>query len=391
MTDKINIDKKNKRGLKIGIDAINLRRGGGITHLVEVIKAVVPENNGIKQIIVWGGNETLTKLPDRPWLRKYSSPSLNKSLLNRILWQKFILPRKVRNTNCDVLFVPGGSYGGNFKPVVTMSRNLLPFEWRELKRYGVSFISLKLLLLRIAQTFTYRHADGVIFLTDYARKTVLNVTGPLNNSVTTIPHGLNPRFKILPKVQHSIDKYSDENPYRLVYVSIIEPYKHQWHVVEAVNSLRSYGFPVHLDLVGPAYPAALKRLNTVISERDPRNEWVHYHGAIPYEELHHIYEKADLGVFASSCENMPNILLETMAAGLPVACSNRGPMPEILGEAGLYFDPEDPINILSTIKEYILSPELRDKKASASFERSKIYSWERCANETFSFISTIAK
>ena len=59
-----------------------------------------------------------------------------------------------------------------------------------------------------------------------------------------------------------------------------------------------------------------------------------------HDDLHQKYLDADLGLFASSCENMPNILLETMGAGLPIACSNRQPMPEILKNGGEYFDPE---------------------------------------------------
>jgi glycosyltransferase involved in cell wall biosynthesis len=50
---------------------------------------------------------------------------------------------------------------------------------------------------------------------------------------------------------------------------------------------------------------------------------------------------------------MPNILLEAMAAGLPIACSNRGPMPEVLGTAGLYFNPENPAEIACAIRTVI--------------------------------------
>ena len=73
-------------------------------------------------------------------------------------------------------------------------------------------------------------------------------------------------------------------------------------------------------------------------------ECVCFHGEIPYKELHQQYQQADIGVFASSCENMPNILLETMASGLPIACSKKGPIPEVLGKDGVYFDSEEPVN-----------------------------------------------
>jgi glycosyltransferase involved in cell wall biosynthesis len=87
---------------------------------------------------------------------------------------------------------------------------------------------------------------------------------------------------------------------------------------------------------------------------------------------------------------MPNILLEEMASGLPIACSNRGPMPEVLGDAGVYFDPEDPNDIARALRELIESPVLRTKLARASFGRVQRYSWRRCADETFSFLASVA-
>ena len=143
-------------------------------------------------------------------------------------------------------------------------------------------------------------------------------------------------------------------------------------------------------MVGPDYPPALQRLNESIERFDADRNWVHYHRVIPFNELHHIYEQADLGLFASSCENLPNILMETMASGLPIACSNRGPMPEILRNAGRYFDPEQPVSIECALRELIDSPQLRSDLAKASFESSKQFSWQRCADETFKFIADMA-
>jgi glycosyltransferase involved in cell wall biosynthesis len=66
-------------------------------------------------------------------------------------------------------------------------------------------------------------------------------------------------------------------------------------------------------------------------------------------------------------------------------------MPEVLGNAGLYFDPENPEEIMQAIQKFIFSPKLREEKAKASVERGGQYSWERCADETFLFIAQIAR
>lgn len=375
----------------IGIDATNLRRGGGVTHLIELISAGAPERFGINKVVIFCGNELAKKLPSHTWLEIIKPSELDGGLLKRVFWQRFKLAESAIESACDVLFTPGGSYAANFHPVVTMSRNMLPFEWTELRRYGWSRMTFKLLLLRWVQSQSFRRVDGMIFLTEYAKRGVFKVTRPLSAMTKIIPHGLNSRFQNTPKAQLPISTYSHEKPYRVLYVSIIDQYKHQWHVVEAVAALRSEGFPVSLDLVGPAYSPSLVRLQAALFKFDPDGKWAHYHGPIPFEALHQHYALADIGLFASSCENMPNILLETMASGLPVACSNRGPMPEVLGDAGVYFDPEQPLEISRALQRLLVSPQLRTKLAHASYERARQFSWQRCSDETFKFLATVAK
>ena len=375
----------------IGVDATNLRGGGGQTHLTELLRAASPEIHGFKKVVVWGGRDTLDRLEDHPWLVKIRPQALDRGLAIRTFWQRCHLSGEAWRNGCDILFVPGGSYAGGFRPVVTMSQNLLPFETGELLRYGISAVTLKGMLLRLVQSSTFRQADGVIFLTRYAMHAVTQVTGPLENGMAVIPHGVSHRFFTAPRVQNPISCYAPGHPFRLLYVSIIDQYKHQWRLVEAIGRLRKrHRWPLALDLVGPSYPPALVRLQESLQNFDPGGEWVTYHGPIPYERLHAAYASADLGVFCSSCENMPNILLETMGAGLPVACANRGPMPEVLGDAGVYFDPERPDDIARALTEMIESPELRASLAKASYERTQRYSWKRCANETFAFLRSIA-
>ena len=66
-------------------------------------------------------------------------------------------------------------------------------------------------------------------------------------------------------------------------------------------------------------------------------------------------------------------------------------MPEVLGDAGLYFDPENPEDIAQAIRMFVLSPKLRIEMAQASFERVKQFSWENCADQTFSFLVAVVR
>jgi glycosyltransferase involved in cell wall biosynthesis len=99
------------------------------------------------------------------------------------------------------------------------------------------------------------------------------------------------------------------------------------------------------------------------------------------------YQRADAGVFASSCENMPNILLEMMAAGLPIACSSRGVMPEVFGDSGPTFDPEDVPSVVAALELLCLDTELRERSATQVHYRARTYTWERCAAATFEFLA----
>ena len=374
--------------VRVGIDASNIRSGGGVTHLSELLHAAEPTAYGVSRVNVWGGTNTIGRMPGRTWLKKVVEPMLDGNIASRLLWQSFILPRLAKES-CDILFYPGGSGSNRFRPYVALSQNLLPFQKDERGRYGMTFIRLRLELLNRIQTRTFRQADGVIFLTDTARRVVEKTTGRL--SLTAIvPHGISEVFRMRPRKQRTVDEISKEKPFRWLYVSIIDLYKHQWHVARAVDSLKGNGIPLSLELVGPANPAAQARLLLEIDKLSSKSQLVKYHGPVANNELAKFYHEADGFVFASSCENMPIILLESMASGLPIACSNREPMPEVLKDAGVYFDPESPEQIAQAMTKLMADPKLRANCSARAYEYASQYKWRRCADETFAFLSSVA-
>jgi len=372
--------------MRIGIDASNLRSGGSLTHIGELLAAAEPERYGITRVVVWGGSEVLDRLPSRDWLEGIYDPMLDRPLPMRVLWQQTRLAQLVRRAACDVLFVPGGTYLGDFRPFVTMSRNLLPFDIPQMWLYGVSAKVLKFLLLRFGQTRTMRNAAGTIFLHDYARSRVIRTVKSLLGTEVIIPHGISGRFRAEPREQKPLSAYSKEHPFKLLYVSTVDAYKHQWRVVEAVAKLVRKGLPVCLELVGPPdNDTSMEQLRRAVKDLGAE-AYVRYRGPIPHAELPTVYAEGDAFVFASSCENLPNCLLEAMSAGLPIACSNRLPMPRILGKGGVYFDPNDSDDIARSLEQLITSPQARRQFAAISYEQAQHYSWKRCADDTFSFL-----
>jgi len=198
----------------VGIDGSNIRGGGGVTHLVNLLAAADPLAHGIERIIVWGARALLERLPERPWLEAVPAAALDGGLLRRLRWHAQELPRRAR-ASCDVLFEPGGTAAHDFAPMVTMSQNLLPFDPAELRRYGLSRVGLRLRLLRRAQTRAFRRADGVIFLTHAAREAVTDQIGECRRSAV-IPHGLEDRFRLPPRSQRPLEALGAEKPLRLL-------------------------------------------------------------------------------------------------------------------------------------------------------------------------------
>jgi glycosyltransferase involved in cell wall biosynthesis len=376
----------------VGIDASNLRRGGGQTHLIELLSAACPQRNNFKKIVIWGSQSTLDLLEDRDWLVKRSVSLLQYGLLKRTFWQAARLGQEAQSEGCDILFVPGGSFMTTFRPLVTMSRNLLPFEIDELRRFGLSIMTFKLLILRFVQTRSFEQASGVIFLSKYAQNVVSSITRSILGDSLVVPHGVDKKFLQRPKPQRRISQCSAENPFNLIYVSTVDFYKHQWNVVHAVGSIRKkHGWPITLTLIGAMNKSVKARFDSSIDMHDPKREWVQYLGSIPFNELPNYYQSADLGVFASSCENMPNVLLEKMASGLPIVSSSFGPMPEVLGDNGVYFNPEDALDLRRRIEDLVLNADLRAVLSLKNYERAKTFSWGLCADQTFKFISSLVR
>ncbi|MBI5139175.1 glycosyltransferase family 4 protein [Candidatus Nomurabacteria bacterium] len=380
----------NKFDYTLGIDASNLRDGGGLGHISQILNTVDPQEFGINQVLIWAGKKTLDNLPIRKWLKKKHVPTLDKTLPYRILWRQCELLNNIRKTNCNALFAPGGLIpNGSTVPTITMSQNLLPFVKKEIQRFPLlSLDRLRFVLLRYGQMSSMKRANGIIFLTQYAQNVVLKELKTYTGLHTIIPHGIEKRFFSSSfKKNKPLSDYSISNPFKLLYVSTVYYYKHQWQVAKAVTNLRDRGFPVVIDFIGNGHPVAKNMLNKTIKNLDPKGAFLRYNEGVPFEKINSVYQTADAFVFASSCETFGSVLLEAMAAGLPVASTRGGAMSEILGDSAVYFDPEKIKDIEIALETLLKDLNLRELLAKATFEKAKQYSWEQCSKETFSFIS----
>ncbi|OBV40306.1 Glycosyltransferase involved in cell wall bisynthesis [Janthinobacterium psychrotolerans] len=382
---EMNKDSGAMRPLVVGIDASRNRSGGARAHIIGIIENLCPEQHDIKGVHVWAYRTLLDALPDLPWLHKHCPPALERGLLSQLWWQMQDLAEEARQAGCDILFATDASTLCNFQPLVVLSQDMLSYEKGVMSYFGYGTARLRLLLILFLQNAAFRRARGVIFLTKYAGKVIQSSCGALKR-VTYVAHGVGENFRAIGLTRPW--PVNPVEPLVCTYVSNTEMYKHQWQVVEAMALLRVRGHNVNLVLVGGGQGQAQALLDAAIRKYDPQQEFVTQVAFVSQAELTDYLAQSNIFIFASSCENQPVTLLEGMAAGLPIACSDRGPMLEVLEDAGTFFDPEKPETIADAVEDLILNEEKRKLLAARAQQIAARYSWSRCASKTFNFISS---
>ncbi|TGM60669.1 glycosyltransferase [Leptospira vanthielii] len=377
--------------MNLAIEASNIVDGGGLNHLKELLDHPDLTSNDISRIVIWSSQKTLDSIPDSPQVIKKTNSLLNSGKLKRFVWQIFWSLSEFRENSIDLVFVPGGIYLGSYRiPVISMSQNMLLYEWREMARYGFSSGFFRLLFLFFLQSFTFKRSASVLFLTDYAKDTVSRKLNLNTSKSVVIPHGISDRFS----VNHPNKKKSDEvrGSIRILYVSFIGMYKHQWKVVEAVSYARDMGYDLKLTLVGKVVDnEAGNLLQSATLKFDPDRKFVFHKINVDYDMVHEEYKNADIFIYASSCENMPMILMEAMRSSLPIISSKFGPMPEILADAGEYFDPTDAKDLAKKIDSVLKNQNRLGEMADKAYQKSLQFTWKNTQKLTFSYFKKVYK
>ncbi len=375
----------NNNNIIVGIDASRNRSGGSIEHMIGILSNVNIHEHGIYKVHIWSYENLLNMLPNRKWLVKHHVTELEGSLIRQIYWQLMFLSKELKRCNCDILFSSDASTFCRFRPMVVLSQDLLSYEPRILKQYRFSIELFRIFAIMIVQNLAFRFSNGVIFLTKYSSDVIQKSCGKLSNFII-IPHGSDNEYsKIILKSNFSLSEIN------VLYVSSVEIYKYQWNVVKSIAELRSKGYNVSLTLIGDGCGRAKKLLKESINKYDKEGEFVFFLGHVEKDRIFYEFEKTDIFVFASGCEAFGISLLEAMSAGLSIASSNKSCVPELLEDGGLYFNPEDPSSIVDSIEALINDNLLRDSLAEQSKNLSRKYSWEKCAFETWSYISNVCK
>lgn len=366
----------------IFINALSAKLGGGITYIVNLLS--FHSNSGA---LVYIACPDKSLLPKSDNVRYVETPFANKNILFRAFWELVVLPRLLRKLNVSTLFVPGGmdfSLASRSFKKVTMFRNMLPFDKVALLALDSRLITFKNILLKRLMIRTMNSADHVIFISEYAKSSICSLLKLKGESV--IYHGIAPNFS----PSNTLLKNNDDNN-SILYVSRFEVYKNHLNLIKAYNLLSDELQKKHsLVLVGEGMEPALSLCKEFINSNNLGSK-VKIVGKVDYELLPKLYQQCQLFVFPSSCENCPNILLEAIGCGAPIAASKTSPMPEFGKKAALYFDESDVQSINQVMRDVLTNQNLRNQLIDKSIDLRREYTWQYTACLTWKCLINIGK
>ncbi len=371
--------------MNIVVNALSARLGGGQTYLINLFKNM----NDFKGDKIFILSPESLQIPHHPKIEKINLKWPTENPLFRALWEKYCLPGLLKKLNTDVLFCPGGLINTSVPDsckTVTMFRNMIPFDMVQRAKYPYGLMRIRNWILERAMLKSMLKADLVIFISEFARQIIDERTGSKLKNIVTIPHGINSIFKISGKKEPTRPKWLPKEEYFL-YTSFFDVYKNQLEVVRAYHLLKKRRKTKEkLVLVGNTKSEYAKKVIHEIYSLGLQNDVI-CPGEVNYLELPGVYYYAKLNIFASECENCPNILLEALGAGQPLLVSDKQPMPEFGGDAAVYFNASFPEDLADKISDIIDDSTILKQMSLKSIKRSNHYDWAKTAGQTWKEIA----
>lgn len=261
-----------------------------------------------------------------------------------------------------------------FKKQVTFTHDLTMFKFVRAGRLPQWLHWIRMQGYRFLMWSAHRRAKHVItpteFVSDDVSKRYLFVNRKISVALESSEPPLPGRAK------------SPENAPKefIMYTGSAFPHKNLERLVSSFCILKEHHPDIKLVLVGKREYHS-KKLEKWVNRQDCADDVV-FTGFIPDEELKWYYQNARAYVFASLSEGFGLPGLEAMAHGCPVVSSDRTCLPEVHGDAAVYFDPTDIKDMAEKIDQVISSEPLRKKLILKGYENAKRFSWKKFTAQT---------
>ncbi len=235
--------------------------------------------------------------------------------------------------------------------------------------------------LNAAMPLFVRRADQLIAISQSTKHDLMRVYGVPDQKISVIYEAAPPDFQpATPQAVAAVKaRYSLPDHYILA-LGTIEPRKNLIRLVDALRQLRKTDPSLTLVIVGSAGWLYQDFFQHVEKLDEPRA--VLLSGFVPDEDLPAVITGASVYVLASLYEGFGLPILEAMACGTPVACSNTSSLPELGGTAARYFNPMDTRGMAATIAGILTDRQLREHMRGLGLQQAAQFSWERAARET---------
>jgi glycosyltransferase involved in cell wall biosynthesis len=245
--------------------------------------------------------------------------------------------------------------------------------------------------LRQTVARTVRKAARVLTVSEFSRRGIQEAYGIDGSNIIVVPNGVSNMFRPLVRENAAAyirKRFQIPGPYVLT-VGDLQPRKNQIGLIDAFESaVRHAGIPHRLVLVGKdTWHGRQVRHRAARSSVADR---IYFTGFVSDEDLLQLYGGCDTFVFPSFYEGFGIPILEAMACGRAVACSNTSAMPEVANAAALLFDPHSKEEMTRALVDLTVDSQLRARMERRGQQRSTLFSWERAARQTLAVYYDVA-
>jgi glycosyltransferase involved in cell wall biosynthesis len=285
--------------------------------------------------------------------------------------EQFLIPRAART--CHLLHVPHFNAPLLHRgPLVVSIMDVIHLCSPKYRHTWSSLLYARPMLNAAA-----RKADHIITVSNYSKTQIMETLGTPGSKISVIHCGVGAQFRQVGGQRESSAAagiLGIDGPF-LLYVGNLKPHKNVPTLLRAFAELRRGKKLAHsLLIVGE--DAKWKR--SVVEEclRLGIGDSTVFAPYVSPELLPHIYAAADLLVMPSTVEGFGLPVLESMACGTPVVCSIAASLPEVAGDAALYFDPASHEDLAAQIERLLNSSELRVSLREKGLQRAQQFSWQ---------------
>ncbi|HMP96813.1 MAG TPA: glycosyltransferase family 1 protein [Kiritimatiellia bacterium] len=289
---------------------------------------------------------------------------------------QWILPWRLHRWKPDVFHAPNYMMPlflpAPIKRIVTI-HDLIPLLFRDYaprSRKNRLFPIFRRLMHGVAE-----RSDRIIAVSDSTRRDIethLLAARGSTDKIRVVPEGV--------RAVYQPGTRPGRKELEFLYVGRRDPYKNLPLLVEALAEVRRQGHAARLRVVGgedERYPEARQRASTLNV-----NAHITWSGYVPDRDLVIAYQEADAFVLPSNYEGFGLPVLEAMACGTPVICSNTSSLPEVAGDAALYIDPARLDTLVEAMIRLLSEPELREDLRRRGLARAALFSWDETARLT---------